>query len=265
MHKLILSLLLFISISTLFAQTGVSVSPPRLYYETNPGQSGTQKVMVTNVSKKNVLDLAVSLGDWEYDKNGENIMLPADSLETSCAQWIQIKQEDNYFSLRPGESKEIEVSVSAPGDLSTDVPVHTAMLYVTQMNPIDDVDSKGANIKVSVRSGIKIFHRALTVKQKKLEIQNFLFKKESHSLSLHFENLGNIWADGIIYPELVNTQTGQKTKMEPMVFYSMPGDFRETDIPLPKDLQPGKYTATVMIDYGNEESIEMAELGFSYE
>ncbi len=265
MRKFFFFLSFLIAALTATAQTGVSVSPPRLYYETDPGQSSSQTVKVTNVSKSNTLDLAVSLGDWKYDKKGENLMFPSDSLTTSCAGWVNIKQKDNYFSLKPGEAKEIEVTLTAPNTLTPEIPVHTAMLYVTQMNPIDDVDKQGANIKVSVRSGIKLFHRTLEAKNKKLEIQNLLFNKETKNINLHFENLGNVWADGIIYPELLNTQTGKKTTMDHIIFYSMPGDFRETDIVLPENLESGKYIATILIDYGDDNTIEMAELSFTYE
>lgn len=265
MQKLLFFLSILVTAIATNAQTGVSVSPPRLYYEADPGQSNTQKVLVTNVSKNNALDLAVSLGDWQYNQKGENMMFPADSLSTSCASWVSIKTEDNYFSLQPGEAKEIDVTLTTPNTLTGETPVHTAMLYVTQMNPVDDVDSQGANIKVSVRSGIKLFHRTLENKNKKIEIQNLLFSKESKNISLHFENQGNIWANGIIYPELLNTGTGKKTNIDRIVFYSMPGDFRETEITLPKNLEPGKYVATILIDYGNDNTIEMAELTFTYE
>lgn len=265
MKKRFILLWFLVTTFVIQAQTGISVSPPRLYYETDPGQSSTQKVLVSNVSKKNTLDLAVSLGDWKYDRKGDNIMLRADSLATSLVSWINIRQEDSYFSLKPGEFRELEVVMNTPTGLDMNVPVHTAMLYVTQMNPIDDVDSKGANIKVSVRSGIKLFHKTLVGRNKILEIQNLLFKKEERSLELHFENRGNVWGDGIIYPELLNTQTGKKTVLDAMVFYTMPGDFRESAIALPKELEKGKYVATILMDYGDENAIEIAELSFVYE
>lgn len=247
------------------AQTGVSVSPPRLYFETDPNQSSSQKVLVSNVSKNNSLDLAVSLGDWKYNKKGENLMFSADSLATSCVSWVHISQEDSYFSLKPGEAREIEVTMTIPANLDPKNPVHTAMLYVTQMNPIDDVDSQGANIKVSVRSGIKLFHRTLDAKNKKIEIENLVFNKNSKNIELTFKNLGNIWADGMIHPELLNTKTGKKTTLERIIFYTMPGDVRETSIALPKTLEFGKYIATILMDYGDENSLEIAELTFTYE
>ena len=251
--------------SSLWAQTGVSVSPPRLYFESDAGKSSRQKVTVTNVSAAHVMSLAVSTGDWQYNEVGENIMYPADSLKTSCAAWVSISKADSYFSLKPGESKELEVNITVPNTFTGDPATHTAMLYVTQMNPVDDVDSKGANITVSVRSGIKLFHRTNEIKKRKLEIENILFDKKSNQMELYFSNNGNIWADGIVYPELFNVATGQKEVLDHIVFYTMPADKRKMFISLPQNLEKGKYTANILIDYGDENTIEMGELSFTNE
>lgn len=262
---LILIYFLFFRI-LLFSQTGISVSPPRIYFETTNGQSATQKVIVTNVSSDNVLDLSLSLGDWEYDRNGENMIYEAETLLNSAASWITVKKEDTYFSLKPGEKKEIEISLTAPNTNNDTLDVHTAMFYVTQMNPIDDLDQKGATIKVSVRSGIKIFHRFIETTHRKIEIQNVLYKKDQKQLLLIFENTGNIWSDGKIFIDLLNTKTGKKETLNTTVFYSMPGNIRDIYFDLPKNLEANtKYTATLIIDYGDENTIEMAELKFTYE
>ncbi|RKT02042.1 fimbrial biogenesis chaperone [Chryseobacterium defluvii] len=250
--------------STGYAQTGVSVSPPRVYFESDLGNSNTQKVTVTNVSTKNSLDFAVSLGDWEYDHKGENVMYTANTLPTSCTSWVTIKKEDNYFTLGPGERKDIDITITVPNKLSDKSPVSTAVLYVSQMNPVDDVDSKGAHIKVSIRSGIKLFHKLPSAKNKKLEIKNLIYNKSKNALELFFENQGDVWTDGKVYTDLVNTQNGEKTTLEPVVFYTMPGNNREMSLNLPATLQKGKYTASVMLDY-EDNNLEMGELNFTYE
>ena len=245
------------------AQTGISVSPPRTYFDADSGESSIQKIVVSNVSTQNTLDLAVSLGDWRYNEKGENIMFPPDTLANSCASWVAIKKEDTYFTLHPGERKTVEVRMTVPKTASD--TAHTAMLYVTQMNAVDDTDLSGAHIRVNVRSGIKLFQKTRASSSKKIEVTNMLFSKEQKALAVHFENQGAIWADGILYTDLVNTQTGIKTKIEQINFFSMPGDKRIIDIPLPKDLSSGEYMASVVFNYGNRDQLEMAELKFTYE
>lgn len=257
-------MLAFGNFTICFSQTGISVTPPRIYFELSNGQTRTEKVTVTNVSVKNTLDLSVTLGDWEYNEFGDNLMYMADTLKNSCAGWVNINNF-SYISLKPGESKTIDVSLTVPSDLDETEPVHTAMLYVTQMNPIDDIDKEGTNIKVNIRSGIKIFHRTPHPRIKKIEVKNLAYDKETESLQLQFNNEGNVWTDGNIMTDLLNKKTGKVTSLPNIIFYTMPGNKRLTSIRLPKDLETGSYSATVLLDYADEDNIEAAELQFTYE
>lgn len=247
------------------AQTGISVSPPRIYFDSNSGTSTTQQISVTNVSEKNSLDLAVSLGDWEYDEKGENMMYSANTLANSCASWITVKNNDNYFSLKPGEKKELEITVTPPKVPTDTLTSHTAVLYVSQMNPVDDFDSKGANIKVSIRSGIKIFHRFPQSLIRKIEIEDLKYNQSINKLNLKFRNQSKLWVDGKISGEVINTRTGKKTVLETIVFYTLSGNLRTLSIPVLEVLDKGSYNASIIIDYGDSSQLEMAELNFNYE
>jgi len=263
MNKItLLFLFLMIQIS---AQTGISVSPPRVYFESAAGSSSTQKITVTNVSAKNTLDLAVSLGDWDYDEKGENMMYAAGALKNSCASWINIKKDDNYFSLAPGERKELEVTLTSPKVNQDKLSAHTAVLFVSQMNPVDDIDNKGAKIKVSIRSGIKIFHRTLEPIKRKIEIQDLKFDSSKKLLNITFENQSEIWTDGKIITDIINTNTGKKITVEPIIFYTLPGNIRKVTIPVQDLTEKGSYNVSVLIDYGDNETLEMGELNFNYE
>src|SRR5690606_15329341 len=129
-------------------------------------------------------------------------------------------------------------------------------LFVTQMNPIDDVDSRGQTIRVNVRSGIKIYHRLPQTRERRIEIQNMKFEKERSMVELHFENNGNVWAEGTIYSDLINTVTGEKIKLEDIIFYTMPSNQRITGIPIPKELPKGNYILSVLMDYGDPNNME---------
>lgn len=263
--KSIAKVLFLLGFFSCYSQTGLSVSPPRVYYELAQGQSGAEKILITNVSENNELEVGISLGDWEYNEIGENMMYPADSLATSCAGWISVARENSYFTLKPQESREVEVFLTVPDQVNTTIPAYTAMLFVTQMNPVDDIDSRGQAIRVNIRSGIKVYHRLPQSREWKIEIQNMKFNKEAKHIELYFENNGNVWADGTIYIDLMNTESGEKIKLDHIVFYSMPTNKRTLYIRLPEGLKTGKYVATVMMDYGDPDNMEAAELGFTYE
>lgn len=250
--------------SSVFAQTGISVSPPRVYFDGIRGSSNVQKVTVTNVSDHHTLDLAVSLGDWEYDLKGDNVMYAAQALPTSCASWISVKTEDNYFTLLPGTRKDLDITMTVPL-VDDGLATHTAILYVSQMNPVDDVDSKGTNIKVSIRSGIKLFHKLPEAERRKIEIVDLKYVRDENALHLKFENQSDIWVDGKVITEIINTATGAKIGVDTLIFYTLPGNKRSLMIPLGKPLEKGAYSASVLIDYGDASTLELGELNFNYE
>lgn len=248
------------------AQTGISISPPRMYYVIGPGQSQTEKVLVSNPSADYTLELGVSFEDWEYNEFGGNRMYEPGTLNTSCAAWVSVPEA--YFSLAPGESKEFDVQMTMPADYRNDtVPVHTAILYVTQLNPRDGVDQEGANIRIAVRTGIKLYQRMPGNHHPDLEITNFRYDKadDAQGLILFFDNISNTWVDGRISLELLNQSTGKKTVLPDLTFYSMPGDQRQQYLALPADLEPARYIATAIVNYGDANTVKIAELEFSHE
>ncbi|WP_421940001.1 molecular chaperone [Pedobacter sp.] len=264
MKRLPYFLLLLALIFTLpvAAQTGLSVTPPRVYFTVAPGQQQRQKITVSNVSKTSTLDLSISLNDWSYDDKGNNQIFDAGSTSVSCAKWVAILPS-SFFSLAPGEQRDIEIQLAPPASLKDTIPVHTAMLYVSQLNPIDDVSQKGTNIKVAVRTGIKIYQRLPVARNANLDIDNFSKSKEE--LILQFTNIGNVWADGTASCELLNKQTGKKTTLKDIIFYSLPGNKRKVFFALPVSLEKGEYVASAVLNYGDEATVKLAELEFTHE
>ncbi len=256
----------FLFPSYVYSQTGISVSPPRTYFTVNAGMSETKKILVSNPSKTNALELAVSLNDWEYDETGSNVIMDVGESKTSSASWISILPQ-SFFSLPPGENYELEVQLNVPENADQSIPVHTSMIYITQINPTDGIDEQGANIKIAVRSGVKIYHRFDVTREPVIEINNFAYSKTNHpdKLKISFANEGNIWTDGTIICELLNQNTGEKKILPDAIFYTMPGNSRDLFLQLPEDLASATYIATAIIDYEGAAAVKMAELSFSYE
>ena len=257
-----LPVFLLFPFGTALAQTGLSVSPPRTYVTSAAGQSSVNKILVTNTSKDVSLNLTVSLSDWQYDEQGNNVVADAGTLANSATPWITIKPQ-SYFTLAPGETHELEVTVMAPAQKDS-VDVHTSLLFITQTNPVDSFE-QGALVKVSLRSGVKIYHRYNSSANASIEFNNYLLDKKSGSLQLALENTGNIWTDGTVITELVNVNDGTKYELEDQIIYTLPGDKRNVRVPLPAGLKPGKYTASSTLSYGDDDTIKMAELAFVYE
>lgn len=263
MKKFILALTFLASISYAHSQAGISVSPGRLYYKLAAGATGSQSATVTNPTDRDV-EIGVSFSDWEYETSGNNTLAPANTLPTSCTNWIQI-QPASYFVLKPGESKNVEVIFKVPANADASVPVHTGMIFFTQLNPGNTVDEKGASIQVTVRMGVKVYHSFVQQETPVLEFTdftNYTDENQNKVIEVKIGNQGKIWADGKVKWELYNTSTGKKSTLYTSEFYTLPGDVRSLKQSLPTTLEKGNYTISAILNYG-EDVIKIAELEFT--
>lgn len=246
---------------------GISVSPSRIYYMAAKGGTSTQKIQITNPSNR-PLELGVSIGDWNYDSLGNNKMYEAGSLTTSCAKWLKVLP-GAYFTMPPGAVQELTVQLEVPPGADTSVKVHTALIYLTQLNTADSKTEHGAALKVRVQMGVKLYHSFGDQAKPSMEITNFqdttFQAKDSsiqRSLCLQLQNTGNLWVEGTIKWELLNEQNGSIRKLETSRIYSLPGDHRYLFKALPPDLPKGKYSVTAIVNYGNKDDLKIAELEF---
>jgi hypothetical protein len=251
----------------LMAQAGMTVSPGKLYYKLASGGNATQKIVVSNPNSRD-LEIGLSLNDWDYDSLGNNQTFDAGVLKTSAADWVRV-MPGSYFTLKPGEKRELDVVLSVPTNVSTEIPVRTAMLFLTQLNPSDGRAADGTSIKVSVRMGIKIYHSFDQSDERNIEVIDFtdvLPHKDDKTtggyLELKLSNTGKQWLEGKIKWEVLNTQTGEKNKLDDQEIFSLPGDQRLVRQKLPPNMTKGKYTATTIINYGDKDELKLVELEF---
>ncbi|WP_410878805.1 hypothetical protein [Myroides sp. DW712] len=246
-----------------FSQAGLSISPGKMYFRNEAGTVATQKVRIANPNDKAV-EVGVSLGDWNYDEKGSNHIGEMNTLSNSAAAWVQVLP-NSYFVIEPNEIKEVDLILNVPSNLAPDVPVHTAMVFFTQLNPGNAVDENGAAIKVTVRMGLKVYH-ALPNNTEAVDIVNIEPSKteEGHrAIDVSFENTGRLWSDGKITATIFDQQTGAKHPLNTLDFYSLPQDSRKQSFALPQNLAAGTYTFIVQLTYGKDNTVKIAELEFS--
>lgn len=260
-------LIILCSANKLAAQAGMTVSPGKLYYKLAPGASAIQKIVVSNPNNRE-LEVGVSVNDWNYDSLGNNVTYDAGTLKNSGASWVQV-MPGSYFTLQPNEKRELDIIFSVPSDADMNIPVHTAMLFLTQLNPGDGRAADGTSIKISVRMGVKIYHTFMQAEERNIEVLDFTDilpeagnKDSGGFLELKLENTGNLWLEGKIKWEILNTQTGNKTKLNDQDIFSLPGDKRTVRQALPMEMVQGKYVATAIINYGNKDELKLVELEF---
>jgi hypothetical protein len=265
----VLFLLLFLCLIFtvgLYAQVGMTVSPGKLYYKLPAGGSATQRIVVSNPNNRD-LEIGISVSDWDYDSLGNNRTYDAGTLKTTCADWVQV-MPGSYFTLKPNEKRELNIIFTVPTGADTNIPVHTAMLFLTQLNPGDSRAANGTTIKVSVRMGVKLYHSFSQQEDRNIDVINFrdiVAAKEASPgfLELQLSNTGKTWLEGKVKWELLNTQTGEKKKLDDQDIFSLPGDSRLIRQSLPGDLKKGQYTATAIINYGNKDELKVVELEFA--
>ncbi|KFF15028.1 fimbrial biogenesis chaperone [Flavobacterium hydatis] len=246
------------------AQAGISVSPGRLYYKLNASGSGSQYVSLTNPTDKE-LEVGVSFSDWEYEPSGNNKIVAANTLPTSCTDWIQILPS-SYFVVKPGETKQVEVLFKVPANADSSVPVHTGMIFFTQLNPGTALDQNGAAIQVTVRMGVKVYHSFIKENKVLVDFVDFTSYADDNKnkvIELKIENQGDLWTDGKVKWELFNNSTGKKSTLKESEFYTLPKDIRILKQQLPSDLAKGNYTVSAILTYGENDVIKIAELEFS--
>lgn len=264
MKKFFLAIMLFLSANTVFAQAGISLTPGRLYYKFGKGASGSQFIKITNPTNKE-LEIGASFSDWSYEEDGKNQILDANTISTSCSNWIQILPS-SYFIIKPGETKEIEIILKVPQNADESIPVHNSMIFFTQLNPGKTTDKNGASIQVTVRMGVKIYHTFNKESEALIDFVDFLSYADEQGnkiLELKVENQSKIWADGTVKWELFNNSTGKKTVLKESEFYTLPGNIRSLKQILPEDLPKGDYTVSAILTYGEKDVIKIAELEFS--
>lgn len=260
--KKIFSFIASIIAYSTFAQAGLTVSPGKLFFYENSNLPASQKVSITNPTNK-ILEIGVSLSDWNYDNLGSNHITDYNTLSESCSSWIQILP-NTFFTIEPNSTKQVEVVLTTPTNINPNNPVHTSMLFFTQLNPGESVDEKGASIKVTVRMGVKIYHAKQNI-EGDIAIIDFRPKKDeanNKSVELEFKNSGDIWTEGKIIWSLFNYKTGKTTEISEEDFYTLPKDIRLVSTKLDPKLPAGKYTITAQILYGKNETIQLAEMDF---
>lgn len=264
MKTFLLALAGLLMVNLVQAQAGISVTPGRLYYKLSSGATGKQSLSVTNPTDRE-LEVGVSFSDWEYEPSGNNKIVDAASLPTSCTDWIQVLPA-SYFLLKPGETKEVEILLNVPATADTSIPVHTGMIFFTQLNPGKATDQRGAAIQVTVRMGVKVYHSFTQEADITLEFADLTsYSNENNEkiVEVSIENQGKIWAEGKIKWELFNNSTGKKTVLQETEIYTLPKDIRIVKQPLPKNLEKGNYTISAILTYGESDVIKIAELEFS--
>ena len=261
MKKLSLLLLFCLAIFTMDAQQ-LEVSPVKLMFDLETGNSGTKQVSVRNKSDVEQ-SYVFSVADWMVDENGETHYFPAGTTKRSCANWITITP--NLITLQPNATAKVNVTMLVPNN---DASTKWAMIYVEiakEKTGAEAIDKKLAmGIQVSPRIGLQVFQSPPSNTLYKGTIDNLkeipVEEGQPRKFSADVINLGDKILNCKVYFMVSNLQTAEETTSEATEFSLLPESQRNLDYTLDQNLKPGKYSVAAVLDYGNSEELEGAQM-----
>jgi hypothetical protein len=265
-----LSILFILSlVSALFTNAmgqGFSVSPSRLVFSGNPGETVSQSVTFSNNSP-NSLSFINRIQDWDRDSLGNKTYYEGNTRPLSNAKWISLSS--NSVEIRPGEVKQVIVSLNIPADAK--VLTHT-MIFFTQVKEQQTEQVKGISLGLNIlmEVGVQVYYLPKGLNAGEFEFLAFddhgIVEQggiKMRTLALKIHNKGSINKDATIKFELTNKETGEEIKLVPEIIAMLPDATQWVMMRLPANLK-GKFLAVALLDAGSTYDLKVAEKEIIY-
>ncbi|MBB5636571.1 hypothetical protein HDF26_001940 [Pedobacter cryoconitis] len=245
---------------------GFSISPSRIFFTGNPGETVSQTITFGNTSG-GVLSFTTRKQDWERDSLGTKVYYDSNTKPLSNAGWITLSSND--VSVQPGENKQVIISLNIPADAKK---LTSSMLFFTQVREQEAQQKSTAKIGINVlmEVGIQVYYVPRGLSPGELEFLSFddhgLYengKNKYRRLALKIHNKGSLNKDAFIRFELTNKETGEEIKIKPEVLAMLPDATQWVMVDLPFDLK-GKFLAVALLDAGSSYDLKVAEKEIIY-
>lgn len=260
MKKPMLLLAFIIFSFGLFAQD-FEVAPVALEFTLEPGESESKAVRVTNYSAKEY-NFVLEIFDENYNGEQTERYLPAGSTPNSLAGWLTINP--SYITLRPNESKMVDVTLSVPSNASETrwavIGVRTA-----QERSIFEADKNlAAGVLVSPRIKVTVTQSPKSNLNFKAKIEKFALAGKTDEGFQTFEvtvkNSGNKTVTANLGLMVANIKSGKEFKEDQGGVVLMPGQAKSFKVQLNQVLPKGEYAIAAVLDYGKNSPLEVMQL-----
>lgn len=236
----------------------ISTSPTRLNFKVSPGGTRQAKITVTNNDAARH-DFSVDFGDFDATREGKSKFLEKGEMARSCADWLSASP--SLFSLEPGEAQEVFLTLDVPQD-SAALIARWAVTYIRlaeeRRGQQQDSDGLIVNLNQAYRFGVYVFQTPPNATYAKGELIDFKYNEDQ--LKLRLRNTGETFLKCNSYAELTNLQTGEVSRLKSRQFTVLPASNRDVSFFIPKSYKPGTYSVLGVLDYGNRDEIEAAEI-----
>jgi hypothetical protein len=251
---------------------GVAVSPSTLRFTAKPGTPQMKTIKVTNDSKRKCR-FQISFQDVGMDKGGKQEVAVNETYRYALSKYLVVSP--SYIELNPGEFKVIEVTANIPGGDSTSIAMWTT-LVVDEVRergkmevPNPNNKTIGLGIYAGIGFGVNVYQNPANVAVNSVEIMQLRFNKAApqnknlNNLIMNVKNTGDGIGYCLYYVELTNLVTGKQSKLKVKQFGVLPGYSKEIRFDLPKELAKGKYSGMAVLDFGDKEVLQTAEIEFN--
>jgi hypothetical protein len=253
-------------------ETGIAVSPSTLRFNAKPGTLQTKIIKISNETRK-TYTFQVMFQDYAADEDGEGDAAASKYSMYSLSKYMVINP--TVVELGPRQSKKISVTVDIPPGDSMAVSMWT-ILDIDQVIEREQLDvpnqsqnSMGMGVKNSMGFGIYVYQDPPNVTVSNVEIIGLRHVKSENSKSsqiiMDAKNAGTGIGYCLYYLELTNLITGKQTKMKVKQFSIFPGYKKHFSTSIGEDFEKGPYSVMAVLDFGNKEELQTAEMEFTVE
>ena len=262
-----------ITVKDTLPETGVAISPSTLRFNVKPGTLQTKTIKVTNDTKKK---FTFQLAFQDFGPSADEHSDQAISKYSMYALSKYTIITPTVLEIGPRQTKSITVTVDIPAGDSMNVSMWT-ILDIDQVLDREKLElpnisenSIGMGVKNSFGFGVNIYQNPPGVQPNNIEIVKMSFLKDdknskANKIFMQAKNAGNGIGYCLYYLELTNLVTGKQIKLKVKQFSIFPGYVKDFVFELPADLDKGPYSALAVIDFGNKEELQTAELEFKIE
>lgn len=253
---------------------GVAVSPSTIRFNAKPGAVQTRTVKVTNDTKREY-NFQLKFQDLMYDPiNGEEKAAKKD-YRYALSRYLSLSP--SYLQLKPRESKVISITANVPAGDSNAIALWTQLIIdqVFDRKPLEipgaDKNVIGLGIKAGMGFAVNIYQNPPNVKSKDIEVVKLKYnpkdpsKKRNATINAKVKNKGDGIGYCLFYIEFTNLTTGKQSKEKVKQFSILPGLEKTFTHDIAEDFPKGNYSALMVLDFGDPETIQSAEIDFKVE
>lgn len=253
-------------------ETGISVSPSTLRFNAKPGTTQTKTIKITNDTKKNIT-YQINFQDYGLSADGQQDVGVKSDYRNALSKYVVVSP--TLIELKAHESKTISVTLDIPPGDPYAIAMWTTLIIDQVLDrpklqtPNTNTNTMGMGISTGMSFGVNIYQNPPNVAVNSVEIQAMKFvkagPKAGNTLIMKAKNTGDGIGYCLYYIELTSILTGRQNKLKVKQFSIFPGYEKELAFELPKELEKGKYSALAVLDFGNKDELQTAEIEFTIE